>query len=334
MGSKKRGEFRVEYWPGKLGESSSQGTHQTAHPPNLRKQMGTSPIPRCKAREAGASAQTHPRDCRHGAGTRGGMDSTVRDKTPRISGGRVGTTRGKRRPAGGGRAGEESTVREASGNGRRGNWGRFRRASRAPGRLPACNRRLDASGRLEVPGRDRDPQTKILSPRPRPARPPPRPNVHRPLPRPTERHGFQQSNPRLPRCRRPPGPFPPSALVEERKEKGGGGARRPLTMIRGGAATPAGEDALSRVASVPLPRAPAAPALLTHAHTHARRAHARPPPRPLGLAPLPRGAPSSRAVSGARRSPPPPLAGGSPAAARGGQRGRGGARRSGWPPAA
>lgn len=216
-------------------ESRRRKEHTRPPPPHLRKQMGTSPIPRCKAREAGASTQTHPRDCRHGAGTRGGMGSTVRDKTPRISGGRVGTTRGKRRPPGGGRAGEESTVREASGNGRRGNGGRFRRASRAPGRLRACNRRLDASGRLEVPGRDRDPQTKIPSPRPRPARPPPppSPNVHRPLPRPTERHGFQQSNPRLPRCRRPPGPFPPSALVAERKEKGGGGgARRPLTMIR------------------------------------------------------------------------------------------------------
>lgn len=60
-----------------------------------------------------------------------------------------------------------------------------------------------------------------------------------------------------------------------------------------------------------------------------RPARARQPalPRPLGLAPLPLGAPSRRAVLGARRSPPPPLARAPPAAALAGRRERGGQMR-------
>ncbi|XP_047651998.1 translation initiation factor IF-2-like [Phacochoerus africanus] len=62
-------------------------------------------------------------------------------------------------------------------------------------------------------------------------------------------------------------------------------------MIRG-AETPAAGDALSRVAGVPLPRAPAAPAPLTH--THARRAHVRRP-----RLPAPSSSRRSRAALGA-----------------------------------
>lgn len=156
------------------------------------------------------------------------------------------------------------------------------------GRPRACNRGLEASRRPVGPGPDRT-RTKCL----KPVGPGPRvlsPNVHRPLPRPArarpaDSDGFQRSNPQLPR-RRPLGPFPPSAPVEERKKERAAAAVRGPTHHDpggGGAATQAG-DALSRVASVPLPRAPQRPLYL-------------PPPTPTPT-------PSARTPP-ARASPPP-----------------------------
>lgn len=121
-------------------------------------------------------------------------------------------------------------------------------------------------------------------------------------------HGFQRSNPQLPHGR-PLGPSRParrpgSGRKKERRRR----RAAPLTMIRGGggAAAPAG-DALSRVAGVLCPRS-RAPRSSPPTPTPTPRARTPPPRlRPLGLAPLQRGAPSRRAVSGARRSALRPL---------------------------
>lgn len=130
--------------------------------------------------------------------------------------------------------------------------------------------------------------------------------------RPAGSDGFQRSNPQLPR-RRPLGPFPPGALVAERKKE------------RAAAAThhgPRRGDLGGRRRAVQGSRRPSAPRSrrARSSYPHPRPARARPPPappRPLELAPLPRGARSRRAVSGARG--PRPL----PSPGRAGRRGRG-----------
>lgn len=140
--------------------------------------------------------------------------------------------------------------------------------------------------------------------------------------RPPDSDGFQRSNPQLPHGH-PLGPFPPSASVRERKKERAAAAARGPTHHdpRRRRSDPGGRCAVQG-SRRPLPALPGAALLPTH--THVQRTHAAPaPPRPLGLAPLQRGAPSRRAVSGARRSPPPPLAGASPAASRGGWGGAG-----------
>lgn len=178
--------------------------------------------------------------------------------------------------------------------------------------------------------------------RARPARPPPA-NVRRPLPRParpgpptaTGSSGRTRSPPR--RRRRPLGPLP-ARRVGGGEEEGAaaaeaGGARRPLTMA-GGAATPAAGDALSRVASVPLPalppRAPAAPSPPPPPPPPAPRLAPAPAPRPLGLARAPPAAEPFRAPAAPRPCPSPGLRG-TPRvrAGGGGARGPGG---GGYPP--
>lgn len=179
-----------------------------------------------------------------------------------------------------------------------------------PGRRPprASHRGLDASGRLEGPGRVRGAGQS--------ARDPPAPDSD----------GFQRSNPQLPH-RRPLGPFPPRS--ERKKERRRRRRAAPLTMIRGGGAGPGGRRCAVQGSRRPSARAPGRraphprPRPRPRPPTPGARTPPPAPPRPPGLAPLQRGAPSLRAVSGARRSPPPPRAGASPAAARGGLRGRG-----------
>lgn len=263
---------------------------------------------------------------------RGGRNSTVRAPQPEFpeagsvpregSGGRRGGASAGNAAAGGRREG---------GNGHGGRSGRFGGHPGA-GRPRACNRGLDASRRLEVPGGTADsvqvPETRGRRSCPRA----PRPNVRRPLPRPT-RPGPTRRQRRVPAVE-PAAPAPPPARPlparrvgrgeKERASGGrGGSARPPLTMVRG-AETSAAGDALSRVAGVPLPRAPAAPAPLTH--THARRAHVRRP-----RLPAPSSSRRSRAALGAAgpfRAPAAPA----PSPRRGERGGGGGARWGGGCP--
>lgn len=178
----------------------------------------------------------------------------------------------------------------ASRQGRRRRRGRFRPASRVPGpRRPPAACMQQGAGRERAPRGaetgpgsvpDKVPQTRVPRPtRPQPKRPPPPPQAR------ADPARRQRQVPAVePAAPAPPPAQPLPALRDGRGEtERAGGWRRtaPLTMV-GGAATPAGGDALSRVASVPLPRAR---------------------PRPLYLPP-PTPTPSARAPP-ACASPPP-----------------------------
>lgn len=193
------------------------------------------------------------------------------------------------------------------------------------GRPRACNRGLEASRRPEGPGRDPDKVPEARGPaRPQPKRSPPPPQTHAgPVRRQRRVPAVESAAPAPPPAR----PLPAQRVGGERKKERAAAALRgpphhaPRRRRRG---DPAG-DALSRVASVPLPRAPRRPRYL-------------PPPTPTPSARTPpaRASPPPRArATPARRSeaqgrfgrtllPPPPLAVPSLSATRGGQPGRGG----------
>lgn len=191
------------------------------------------------------------------------------------------------------------------------------------------NRGLDASWSLEGPGRtadpDKVPNTRRLGPirAPDPAQTftAPTPGLRGPGPRTATGSSGRTRNSRTAARSAPSRPAQRSR--SERKKERQWWRAAPLTMIAA-AATPRPRrvvDALSRVAGVPLPRAPACPPYL-------------PPPLPTFSAraarprlPAPSGsrhscAGSFWAVSGARSSPPPPRAGTSPSASLGRPKGR------------
>lgn len=298
--------------PGNWREVAGRNTSKA--PPSRGTDGNLPPTPLCTPSEARASTRTHPRAGGHGAGQRGGMKSTVRAPNPALpeaGRSRAGATPPpSREPAGGG------PERGRGKNGRRGRRGPFRRAGPAPGRPRACNRGLAASGGAEGRGGTAG-RTKRLRKRApaRPARPPPKrspPGLGPARPSPPRAAGSRART----RSSRAAARSARSRPARRSGEKGRATAARGPThhdpRPRPGRA---GGDALSRVASVPLPRAPEGP-LRYYSHAHARRAHAR-APRPLGLAPL--------RARGRFGRPPPPLAGASPAVSRGGRRGRGGA---------
>lgn len=322
----------MEYWPGKLGKSSCWKEHTRPPPPARPISVNTWEPPRLHDANPGRPGQAHrhtPGDCRHGAGRRGGTDSTVRNKNPRISGGTVGTAPGKRRPPHRGSGRRESRVWEESGNGRRGDGGRFRRASRAPGGPRACNRGLDASGLLEVPGRDRGPGQRSRDRGPDPAREtPPLPKRSPPPPQARRERRVPAVEPAAP-APPPAGPLP--AQCVGRGEKGGPRWRR---------AAPTHHDPQRRGdpgglrCAVQGSQRPSAPrsrrARSTYPRPHPRPARARPPASPP---PRARATPARRSeLQGRFGRPPLPspsprrgLAG--PGARRPMEEGRGPARR-------